>query len=1048
MSIDTLNTSIGDEARDHRFFVGAHWIWDDDDIHPRNGWFLFRKEFLAKREEFDKALLTICADSKYVVWLNGTRLGQGPIRSWPDQLFPDSYPLNAAGKEGTNLLEVLVNHYGLGTCSYIEGPAGLIAEIDLDDGSGHARMIPTDATWQVASHPSYVRTVPKMANGLSWSEVYRADLAALKPLWKWRSAAIKSGPVYDSRAFIAKDILPLSDEPFWPVSIPSWRRVRRRGFVVSVNLRWLAFPSQLDLNKHKMFRGFIGFGIFAKESTYFELAIVNDPHDSLPLSLKLNGTKTEVVNGAFMRLKLNKGYNWALLDVSGMFHDPEFHFVFDLPKSCSLVSLSELPSDFDFPNFHDSMQELNTSSVADSPDQAQDRANTLEIQETVEQRIRNRLCFLGPYGSLSLAQIGYPIDLELPADSRYDRLANAKTFKEIEPFLKDSIPLDDEYLSPHHVALDSYYQVPIEDLVVPSRLFEVCRPANDDQASKGVDIWVEHDDSEITLDFGKELSGYLEFEVQAQQGTVIDFFCYESQHDGIVEHTFSLNNSLRYVCSQGRQKYRSPVRRGFRYCKMTVRSTGTPVLLYQVRVVLSTYPVTRRGEFRSSDYLLNRIWEICRHTVQLCMEDTFVDCPAYEQTFWTGDSYTSSLFSYYLFGNYEFPAHGNRLAVRSLERSPLIESTIPSAWQNVIPNWSFLWVLACIEHYRFSGDEATFQSLYPALVRTIRNAMTFVQKEGAFAGLFVIDAWNFIDWAPLDSPNSGAVAHQNAILVWAMQELSEISRVTGHVKEAEELTAYVTWMRKAIDGAFWSHERGAYIDSIHADGTRSEHFSVHSQLFMYLAGCGSGARRKTLLQYLTCSPKDFTDIASPFVRLFYYRALLDDDNTDDDTNRSNNSQILSSIRTIWGNMLRHDATTCWEGWNFIPGHYTRSHCHAWSSSPAFIIGAYVVGVRPLEPGFRTALLQPFFDTLEWFDGVVPTPLGDIRVEMEKEAEETYHLSVAAPKQISLMYRNPKGKWHADCKEGIPLAPQKTEGALNYYLITIKRDIVGQTTLSS
>jgi hypothetical protein len=32
------------------------------------------------------------------------------------------------------------------------------------------------------------------------------------------------------------------------------------------------------------------------------------------------------------------------------------------------------------------------------------------------------------------------------------------------------------------------------------------------------------------------------------------------------------------------------------------------------------------------------------------MEDTFVDCPAYEQVFWVGDSRNEALVNYYVFG--------------------------------------------------------------------------------------------------------------------------------------------------------------------------------------------------------------------------------------------------------------------------------------------------------------------------------------------------------------------------------------------------------------
>lgn len=32
------------------------------------------------------------------------------------------------------------------------------------------------------------------------------------------------------------------------------------------------------------------------------------------------------------------------------------------------------------------------------------------------------------------------------------------------------------------------------------------------------------------------------------------------------------------------------------------------------------------------------IYEMSLYTTRLCMEDTYVDCPTYEQTYWVGDA--------------------------------------------------------------------------------------------------------------------------------------------------------------------------------------------------------------------------------------------------------------------------------------------------------------------------------------------------------------------------------------------------------------------------
>jgi hypothetical protein len=71
---------------------------------------------------------------------------------------------------------------------------------------------------------------------------------------------------------------------------------------------------------------------------------------------------------------------------------------------------------------------------------------------------------------------------------------------------------------------------------------------------------------------------------------------------------------------------------------VTVRGAAKPVKVYGVQMRESHYPVAEIGRFQCSDSQLNEFWQISQTTTKLCMEDTFDDCPAYEQTFWVEDS--------------------------------------------------------------------------------------------------------------------------------------------------------------------------------------------------------------------------------------------------------------------------------------------------------------------------------------------------------------------------------------------------------------------------
>ena len=82
------------------------------------------------------------------------------------------------------------------------------------------------------------------------------------------------------------------------------------------------------------------------------------------------------------------------------------------------------------------------------------------------------------------------------------------------------------------------------------------------------DLWADNthlDVHPVRPGYDGMLSGFLEFEVEAPAGTVLDFYGFEFIHDGQRQDTYRVDNTIRYICRAGRQRYISPVRRGLRY---------------------------------------------------------------------------------------------------------------------------------------------------------------------------------------------------------------------------------------------------------------------------------------------------------------------------------------------------------------------------------------------------------------------------------------------------------------------------------------------------
>nr|WP_263327664.1 glycoside hydrolase family 78 protein [Neobacillus sp. Marseille-Q6967] len=922
----------------------AKWIWDRSGEQPRNQWSCFRKTFTLP-SDYESAILSISADTKYTLYLNGELIGSGPVRGWTSQWYYDQYELCGL-KAGENVIAILVNHYGISTMQYIEGRAGLLAQIDFYNNGQIIDQLISDNTWKTANHHGFIKESVKMGNCLSWSEIYNAGV--FSDDWEqldfddssWQKAEIiGSYGMNPWKTLISRDIPHLTNEPIFPKSVLSLKEVRPISQHFSIDLKPTFFPGELDSNSGKIIQGYVVTEIHSKHDVEGYMTLTFDAHAEAKWEYKLNGVEYKTKNGKYEKVKLRKGPNVLIVDVGGSFHEPTIHLAFDFPEEI----------------------------VLKAPFCQED----------------SRFLAIGPFYKDTRLQIGKPVQNSIPLNDEYLQMQQVSSLFELESFKKWGREIPNDHVCTDNVSLLSIFKEDIkthslhfqhQNMVLPNHSFTYVEP-------------LEKGDTEYLIDFGKEYLGHIEFEIEASKGTIFDFFLFESIHqDGRIEHTFSLNNSLRYVAKDGRQVYRSFIPRGFRYMQLTVRNFKTPCKIFSVKVDVTTFPTANVGTFSSSDYQLNQIWEISKHTIRMCAQDTIIDCPAYEQALWTGDSYNISLMNYYAFGNYDLVRRCLKLISKSVHRSPLPESHVPSGWQNVLTAWSILWMMACREYYRFSGDLEFIKEVYPELKLTVQRFQEFMNE----LGLVEIYAWNMLDWAAMDTEHK-IVTHQNALLVEALRQTAYLASVIGEDEDEATFLSLANKLKQAINVHLWDDEEQVYIDSIHEDGALSKTSSIQTNLFVYLTDCAEGQRRQVIEEYIKNPPKNFVQIKSPFVLFFYYQALM---------SLGKNHMILDNIRDNYGYMLEHDATTCWEGWELIEGDFSRSHCHAWSAAPTYVFGVLFFGVKPLEPGFTKVAISPNLNGLKWIKGSVPIPQGRIDIYC-KDLGDYIDLQISLPEQIEV-----------------------------------------------
>jgi alpha-L-rhamnosidase len=928
----------------------ANWIWDKSGEHPRNQWSCFRRTFTVP-SDYETAILSVSADTKYTVYINGERIGSGPVRGWTSEWYYDQYEVSGLNKE-ENVIAILVNHYGMGTMHYIEGRGGLIAQVDFINKGQVTDQLLTDDNWKSANHEGFIKESVKMSNCLSWSEIYNAGL--FDNDWeklgfddsKWVNAEI-IGPNGMSpwNELIPRDIPHLTNEPIFPKNVLSLKEVKPISYHFSIDLKPSFFPGEYDNNSGKIMQGYVVTEIHSEEDAQGVMTLTFDAHAEAKWGFKLNGVDYKTKNGKYEEITLNKGVNLLLVDAGGYFHEPIIHLAFDFSTKI------ELKAPF---------------SHGDA-----------------------RFSVIGPFYTETMLQIGKLVDKSIPLAKEYLQLKQVSSLSELAQFKKYAKDIPNAHVCTDNVSLLSMFKKDIrthslgfhhQNMVLANNSFTYVEP-------------MINGDTEYLIDFGKEYLGHIEFEVEASQGTIFDFFLFESIHqDGRIEHTFSLNNSLRYTAKDGRQVYRSFIPRGFRFMLLTIRNSKAAIKIFNVKVNVTTFPTGNVGAFTSSDYQLNQIWEISKHTIRMCAQDTIIDCPAYEQALWTGDSYNISLMNYYAFGNYDLVRRCLKLISKSIYRSPLPESQVPSGWQNVLTAWSILWMMACREYYRYSGDLEFIKEVYPELKLTVSRFQEFINEDG----LVEIYAWNMLDWAPMDTEHR-IVTHQNALLVDALRQTAYLASLLGENEDEREYLSVADTIKQAINIHLWDEEEKVYIDSIHEDGTPSKIRSIQTNLIISLTDCAQGQRKQVIEEYIKNPPENFIQIKSPFVLFFYYQALM---------SLGRNDRVLENIQDIYGYMLENDATTCWEGWELIEGDFSRSHCHAWSAAPTYVFGVLFLGVKPLEPGFKKVSITPNLNGLKWIKGSVPIPQGRIDIYC-KDLGDYIDLQITLPDEVEAQIKTMK-----------------------------------------
>jgi len=945
--------------------LSAFWIWRRQDSYtPYHQVILARKTFrLARPGKVRSATLKIAVDGAYRLFVNGEWVADGPARSWPEHFQYDEIDLTPYLTAGLNELAVVARHWQAGDFHNRPQQAGLLVQLDLIRATVPAvkRRIISDSTWETAWLNAWAAGTPKVSIQMEPQELYDARLEEgleFTPAVELYPAA--GGPW---GGLHRRDVPLLTRRPVFFRSFLGASLVRRLtdlNFCLPV-VR-LAHPGAVEANH------------FASANAGMATLLELDAPAEIHLALEGMAAAIDGVVSPDGRYALAAGrhllaaFAWPLFG-----HRKERSLrIVDPPAGLRLAN----PDD--------------RNGAAGNPW----ACLILPAYDVLEDDMA-WFWFSGPHNRRDDAEAGYraAIDKLLRATAEgWEAMT-----RQGEQITFVALPAEEMFVT------DTHWQFTNRQ-VIGSAAGLVERPGAlmHDHAELTTVHPSADGDVELAYDLGEETVGYFDFELLAPAGVQVDIYAVEYirprsplifRGDGVIQHTDDNHNGLRYITRAGLNRFTSLKRRAGRYLFITLRGAAAPLQFRLARVIESTYPVESGAFFECSDARLGRIWEISAHTLKLCMEDTFTDCPLYEQTGWVGDARNEALFALDTFGAADIVLRGLRLAAQSLERYSLVGGQVPSSWDMLLPAWSFLWGIGVWDYYFFTGDRSALEELWPAVVRNLEGAEGLLDNGGLFSGKF----WNMFDWTPVDDHHP-TVLHNSLLLVGAVDAAIKAAGALGvdDAATASWLAGLRSRLVEAVNRT-WDEQKQAYPDSIHEDGVPSPSTSMHTSFLALLYGAVPANHRAALLRNALTPPAGMVRVGSPFAMLYLYEALA---------GAGQFSAILTSIYENYLPMLAAGATTVWEVFPTSgdhPGGFpTRSHCHAWSSAPLTYLPQVVLGIRQAEAGGEAYTISPWLGDLEWARGAVCTCRGLLEVSWRKQANRLL-VSAKAPAGVALRF---------------------------------------------
>ena len=425
---------------------------------------------------------------------------------------------------------------------------------------------------------------------------------------------------------------------------------------------------------------------------------------------------------------------------------------------------------------------------------------------------------------------------------------------------------------------------------------------------------------------------------------------------------------------------------------LIIENTNSAETKVKLSLIAPWYPIENEGSFVTSNEGLNKVYDVCKHTLKICRQSIHLDSTKHQELLaCTGDYNIESLMTLFCFGDM-------RLAEFDLMRTA--DWLVANNGVMFHTTYSLIWVQMLHDVYMITGRKEILYYCRNALDVLLERFESYIGENN------VIDNppdFMFVDWTVIDGfsmhhpPKALGQTVLNCFYYKALTDAAKIYLFIDENEISDIISAKSEAFRMNFNKVFFDKERMLYFDGLgtpyggekhyHPSNINKKYFSKYPNILASLYGLADDELAKDILDRIIFD-EGLQDI-QPYFMHYLLNAVRKFDMFD---------KYGMRLLERWIPVVEECDKGLAEGWIAPEESYSFDHSHAWGGTPAYQMPIAITGMEILEPGMKKIKFTPNLFDLEFAKIVIPTEYGNINIEVEKNKMAV----ITAPKCIEII----------------------------------------------